>query len=155
MPAVDVLIVGARPTGLTLAVDLSRRGVRAVLIEAAPAVPHQSRGKGLQPRSLKVLDDLGVIDAALGHGQSRQDITLYRDGRRLARIPAGLAEPRADLPYPKVVKPTLEALQRLWDERTGHPQVRLSDATWGWRVTVVRHGEAPPTSSVVDRDPST
>lgn len=103
MPAVDVLIVGAGPTGLTLAVDLARRGVRAVLIEAAPALPRQSRGKGLQPRSLEVLDDLGVVDAVLGHGQSRQDITLYRDGRRLARIPAGLTEPRADLPYPNIV----------------------------------------------------
>ncbi len=103
MPDVDVLIVGAGPTGLTLAIDLARRGVDAMLIEAADALPRQSRGKGLQPRSLEVLDDLGVIDAVLGHGQARQDITLYRHGRRLARLPAGLAEPRPDLPYPNIV----------------------------------------------------
>ncbi|MEV0154307.1 FAD-dependent monooxygenase [Micromonospora sp. NPDC050686] len=103
MAAVDVLIVAAGPTGLTLAVDLARRGVRAVLLEAAPALPRQSRGKGLQSRSLQVLDDLDVIDAVLGHGQSRQDITLYRDGRHPSRIPAGFAEPRADLPYPNIV----------------------------------------------------
>lgn len=96
---IDVLIVGAGPTGLTLAVDLARRGVHAVLIDAAPELPRQSRGKGVAPRTLEVFDDLGVVDAILGHGEHRQDITLYKDRRRLARLPGGLAEPRPDLPY--------------------------------------------------------
>ncbi|SCL29831.1 FAD binding domain-containing protein [Micromonospora pallida] len=47
MPAVDVLIVGAGPTGLTLAVDLARRGVRAMLLEAASPMPGMAR---LHPR---------------------------------------------------------------------------------------------------------
>jgi 2-polyprenyl-6-methoxyphenol hydroxylase-like FAD-dependent oxidoreductase len=51
MPDVDVLIVGAGPTGLTLAVDLARRGIDAALVERAAGPPRQSRGKGLQPRS--------------------------------------------------------------------------------------------------------
>ena len=99
----DVLIVGAGPTGLTLAVDLARRGVDAVLVEAESELPRQSRGKGLQPRTLEVLDDLGVVDEVLAHGEWRQQITLYEDGRRLARLPVGLAAPRPDLPYPNIV----------------------------------------------------
>jgi NADPH-dependent 2,4-dienoyl-CoA reductase/sulfur reductase-like enzyme len=63
---VDVLIVGAGPTGLTLAVDPVRREVDVALIEGAPALPRESRGKGLQPRALEVLDDLGAIDTILG-----------------------------------------------------------------------------------------
>jgi flavin-dependent dehydrogenase len=47
----DVLIVGAGPTGLTLAVDLAHRGVAATVVEAATEPSHQSRGKGLQPRA--------------------------------------------------------------------------------------------------------
>lgn len=103
MTDTDVLIVGAGPTGLTLAIDLTRRGVKVMLIETVSALPLQSRGKGLQPRSLEVLDDLGVVDAVLANGKTRQDITLYRDRRRLARLPAGLADPRPDLPYPNIV----------------------------------------------------
>ncbi|MFJ9809364.1 FAD-dependent monooxygenase [Streptomyces sp. NPDC101158] len=59
----DVVIVGAGPTGLVLAIDLARRGVRAVLVEKGERLFPGSRGKGLQPRSLEVLDDLGVLPA--------------------------------------------------------------------------------------------
>jgi 2-polyprenyl-6-methoxyphenol hydroxylase-like FAD-dependent oxidoreductase len=69
----DVLIVGAGPTGLTLAVDLVRRGVSVAVVEAAAQPPHQSRGKGLQPRTLEVFDDLGVVDAVLEYGAWRQE----------------------------------------------------------------------------------
>ena len=69
MTQTDVLVVGAGPTGLTLACDLARRGVAVRIIDQAPQFPSGSRGKGLSPRSLEVLDDLGVIDRiqASGH----------------------------------------------------------------------------------------
>lgn len=63
--APDVLVVGAGPTGLALAVDLARRGVHALVVERAETLFPGSRGKGLQPRTLEVLDDLGVGDAVL------------------------------------------------------------------------------------------
>ncbi|MFJ9178808.1 FAD-dependent monooxygenase [Streptomyces sp. NPDC102360] len=59
----DVLIVGAGPTGLALAVDLARRGTRAMLVERADGLFPGSRGKGLQPRTQEVLYDLGVLAA--------------------------------------------------------------------------------------------
>jgi len=63
-----VLIAGAGPTGLTLALDLARRGIRFHLIEAAATPLAGSRGKGLQPRTLEIFDDLGVIQAILAAG---------------------------------------------------------------------------------------
>ncbi len=63
-----VLIVGAGPTGLTLAIDLARRGVAFRLIEAEQAPFEGSRGKGIQPRTLEIFDYLGVIDAILAAG---------------------------------------------------------------------------------------
>ena len=56
----DVLVVGAGPTGLTLAAVLARWGVRVRVVDAAAQPPHGSRAKGLQPRSLEVLDGLGL-----------------------------------------------------------------------------------------------
>ncbi|QPP06889.1 pentachlorophenol monooxygenase [Streptomyces bathyalis] len=61
--ASTVLVVGAGPVGLALACDLTRRGVRARLIEKGGTLFPGSRGKGLQPRSLEVLDDLGLGEA--------------------------------------------------------------------------------------------
>lgn len=59
----DVLVVGAGPAGLVLAVDLTRRGVAAVLVEKGPTLFPGSRGKGLQPRTQEMLHDLGLTGA--------------------------------------------------------------------------------------------
>ncbi|MFE1952691.1 FAD-dependent monooxygenase [Streptomyces sp. NPDC059524] len=64
----EVLIVGAGPTGLVLAADLARRGVRALLVERARGLFPGSRGKGLQPRTQEVLYDLGVLDVIRAAG---------------------------------------------------------------------------------------
>ncbi|MEU8762497.1 FAD-dependent monooxygenase [Streptomyces sp. NPDC048659] len=64
----DVVIAGAGPTGLVLAVDLARQGVRALLLEKADRLFPGSRGKGIQPRSLEVLDDLGALPGILAAG---------------------------------------------------------------------------------------
>jgi 2-polyprenyl-6-methoxyphenol hydroxylase-like FAD-dependent oxidoreductase len=73
--------VEAGPTGLTLACDLARRGVRLRIIDQAPEPFAGSRGKGLQPRSLEVLDDLGLVERVLAAGVRHLP---YRDwqGRR-------------------------------------------------------------------------
>jgi len=81
-----VLIAGAGPTGLTLAIDLARRGVPFRLIEVATKPFAGSRGKGLQPRTLEVFEDLGVIDAVLSAGALYPRLRIHfapvRWGRR-------------------------------------------------------------------------
>jgi len=67
-----VLVVGAGPTGLTLGLDLARRGVPVRVIDKAPAYFVGSRGKGIQDRSLEVLADLGVRDEVLAAGRHSQ-----------------------------------------------------------------------------------
>ncbi|TPW26224.1 FAD-dependent oxidoreductase [Pararhizobium mangrovi] len=64
----EILISGAGAAGLALAIDLARRGVDFMLIEQNDTPFHGSRGKGIQPRTLEVFEDLGLVDrlAALG-----------------------------------------------------------------------------------------
>ncbi|WP_043667004.1 FAD-dependent monooxygenase [Streptomyces xylophagus] len=76
----DVLIVGAGPTGLTLAIELARRGAGVRIVDAAPVPHRESRGKGLQPRTLEVLEDLGVTERALATGRTRLRYRKYFDG---------------------------------------------------------------------------
>lgn len=96
-----VLIAGAGPTGLTLACDLARRGVDFRIVEREPR--SGSRGKGLQPRTLEVFDDLGVVDAVLASGAPYPPINAYRNGSVVwqGRMHEP-AEPTPDVPYPNV-----------------------------------------------------
>ena len=66
---VEVLIVGAGPTGLVLACELARRGVPHRLVERRDRPAEGSRGKGVQPRSLEMLDGLGVAEALIAAGR--------------------------------------------------------------------------------------
>ncbi len=66
---VQVLIAGAGPTGLALACDLIRRGVKFRIIDKAEKHFIGSKGKGLQPRSLEVLDDFGIVQEILSLGK--------------------------------------------------------------------------------------
>ncbi|RUM02072.1 FAD-dependent oxidoreductase [Rhizobium chutanense] len=71
---VDVLISGAGAAGLTLAIELARRGVSFRLIEKLNDPFRGSRGKGIQPRTQEVFEDLGILDriVALGGAYPRQ-----------------------------------------------------------------------------------
>lgn len=66
--AADVLVVGAGPAGLALAVDLARRGVDTLLVEKSDALFPGSRGKAVQPRTLEVLYDFGILDRVRAGG---------------------------------------------------------------------------------------
>jgi 2-polyprenyl-6-methoxyphenol hydroxylase-like FAD-dependent oxidoreductase len=65
---IDVLICGAGAAGLTLAIDLARRGVSFRLIEKMDAPFRGSRGKGIQPRTQEIFEDLGLIDRIVAAG---------------------------------------------------------------------------------------
>ncbi|MDX2642909.1 FAD-dependent monooxygenase [Streptomyces sp. PA03-1a] len=94
-----VLIVGAGPTGLALGVDLARRGVPALVVERSDRLFPGSRGKGLQPRSLEVLDDLGVVGSVLASGGPYPQGRVWQDGRPVhewemfERVPATSGAP--------------------------------------------------------------
>ena len=83
MNDLDVVVVGAGPTGLALGVDLARRGVDALVVEKADGLFPGSRGKGLQPRTLEVLEDLGVLDAILAAGGRYPVGMIWQDGERV------------------------------------------------------------------------
>jgi 2-polyprenyl-6-methoxyphenol hydroxylase-like FAD-dependent oxidoreductase len=79
---VQVLIIGAGPTGLTLACDLARRKVSFRIIDKAPQFFIGSKGKGLQPRSLEVFDDLGIVEEILRLGKFHIPMRAY-DGYKV------------------------------------------------------------------------
>ena len=57
----DLLIVGAGPTGLTLACELLRRGVSCRIIDKAASPATTFRALGLLPRTLELFDTMGAL----------------------------------------------------------------------------------------------
>jgi 2-polyprenyl-6-methoxyphenol hydroxylase-like FAD-dependent oxidoreductase len=98
----DVLIVGAGPTGLMLANQLGRRGVRTTIVDrhAGPAV--QTRALGVQARTLEIYAKLGLVGRALALGKRGTGANVWAEGRKTAHIPLG--EAGRDLtPYPFIL----------------------------------------------------
>jgi 2-polyprenyl-6-methoxyphenol hydroxylase-like FAD-dependent oxidoreductase len=85
----DILIVGAGPTGLMLANQLARRGVRFRIIDrhAGPAL--QTRALGVQARTLEIYSHLGIANRALELGKRGVGANIWARGRRAARVPVG------------------------------------------------------------------
>src|SRR2546427_5861802 len=101
MTQTEVLVVGAGPTGLTLACDLARRGVAVRIVDQVPEFPRGSRGKGLSPRSLEVFDDLGVAGRLLKSGVTHLPHRKYRGAEVVAEIdPEADRVVTPDIPYP-------------------------------------------------------
>src|SRR5215469_2217899 len=78
---VEVLVVGAGPTGLTLAAELAAFGVRARLIDRGLDRVHESRALAIQPRTLEVLAGLGVTDELVAGGNRAVQLRMHVPGR--------------------------------------------------------------------------
>jgi 2-polyprenyl-6-methoxyphenol hydroxylase-like FAD-dependent oxidoreductase len=99
----NVLIVGAGPTGLTLALDLTRRRISCRLIEAASTPFEGSRGKGIQPRTLEIFDDLGAIDAIVAAGALYPKLRIHLGPFSLRAGSLGSSKrPTESVPYPNL-----------------------------------------------------
>jgi 2-polyprenyl-6-methoxyphenol hydroxylase-like FAD-dependent oxidoreductase len=83
---VDVLIVGAGPTGLALAAQLVAHGVRPRLVDRGRDRVHESRALAIQPRTLEVLAGFGVTDQLVGRGNTAVELHLHVD-RRVRTMP--------------------------------------------------------------------
>jgi 2-polyprenyl-6-methoxyphenol hydroxylase-like FAD-dependent oxidoreductase len=83
---VDVLVVGAGPTGLTLAAQLQAFGTRFRLVDRLLDRVHESRALAVQPRTLEVLTGLGVADTMVERGNPAVELEMH--GRfRTTRAP--------------------------------------------------------------------
>src|SRR5690242_18568002 len=83
---VPVLIVGAGPTGLTAAVELSRLGVDVRIVDRSPERSLTSRALGIQARTIELLRVRGVGDELVRLGNPARATTLYSGGAKLASI---------------------------------------------------------------------
>ncbi|MEV5238990.1 FAD-dependent monooxygenase [Streptomyces cinnamoneus] len=125
----EVLVVGAGPTGLVLAIDLARRGIPHRVVERAERGFPGSRGTGIQPRTLEVFDDLGVLPAFLAESRAIAPSQIWEGAERVAvRALVESADDSPGIPYPDPqMLPqwrTVELLGARLEELGGHVDFR-------------------------------
>ncbi|MEV5966959.1 rifampin monooxygenase [Kribbella sp. NPDC051952] len=66
---IDVIIAGAGPTGMMLAIELRLRGVQVVVLERDPAPTGHVRALGIHVRTIEMMDQRGLLEQFLANGQ--------------------------------------------------------------------------------------
>jgi 2-polyprenyl-6-methoxyphenol hydroxylase-like FAD-dependent oxidoreductase len=98
-----VLIVGAGPTGLVLALWLTRLGVRVRIIDRSAEPGTTSRALAVQARTLEFYRQIGIADAVTAGGVKVAALNLWVKGERAARVPLQrIGEGMSPYPYPLV-----------------------------------------------------
>lgn len=82
----DVLIIGAGPTGLVLALWLTRLGVKVHIIDKTAAPGTTSRALAVQARTLELYQQLDLADAVIARGHQVPAVNLWVKGERRAQV---------------------------------------------------------------------
>ena len=119
----DVLIAGAGPVGLALAVELVRHGAVCRIVDAQPGADGAfSRATEVHARTLELLDLPGLADEVVAGGIAVARIPFYSRGREIAAIDLRVA---TDSPFPfSLVLPQSET-ERILERALGRAGVAI------------------------------
>jgi 2-polyprenyl-6-methoxyphenol hydroxylase-like FAD-dependent oxidoreductase len=141
--AVDVLIIGAGPVGLTLANELARRKIQVRIIEKLPAIREVSKALILHVRTQEDLSKVGIMDEAIAEAEPMREVVVHGYGKHIGSWDLdGIDSP---FPHPLIIGQNrtqhllLDALKRRgveveWNTEALELQVDNSGAT-----VMVRH----------------
>ncbi|HSZ52789.1 MAG TPA: FAD-dependent oxidoreductase, partial [Caulobacteraceae bacterium] len=124
----DVLVVGAGPTGLVLALSLARQGAKVRVVDRAEGPGTTSRALAVQARTLELYRQLGLTDEIVAEGHHTPAVNLWVRGSRAAGI--SLAQMGEGLtPYPFLHIFPQDRHERLLEERLEAEGVRVERRT--------------------------
>lgn len=84
---IQVLIIGAGPTGLMMACELARHGVSFRIIEKKSEPTLSSNATWIQARTIEIFDHIGIADHFIKSSNLCRAINLYIDGKSFVKIP--------------------------------------------------------------------
>ena len=93
---IDVLVAGAGPIGLTAAIELRRRGVNVRIVDPLGEPPQYAKAVGIQPRTLEVFENMGVLRQVLDAATILRGQISYTNGSEVGRMDLTLP---GDVPY--------------------------------------------------------
>jgi 2-polyprenyl-6-methoxyphenol hydroxylase-like FAD-dependent oxidoreductase len=117
----DVIIIGAGPTGLSLACQLVRHGIDFVVIEKNDTVTRFSKAIGVQARTLEVYDQIGLAQPAIERGTIASRVRLIEGGELRGEMNLGnFGKDLSEYPYMLMLEQSKnEALLYEWIRSRG------------------------------------
>ncbi|HEY2206874.1 MAG TPA: FAD-dependent monooxygenase [Pseudonocardia sp.] len=109
----NVLVTGAGPVGLTVALELRRRGVACRLVDRLPEPIPYAKAVGVQPRTMELWAAAGVLPPVLDEAVPLRGQLVYVDGAEAARLEFTMPP---EVPYGFVALPQYET-ERLLTRR--------------------------------------
>ena len=132
----DVLICGAGPTGMVLALELAMRGVRVRIVDRSPAAGTASRAMVVHARTLELYRRLGFVEEVIARGIKIERFHLREGRREAALIPVGDFG-RGLSPYPFVLSLPQDEHERILEQKLAGVGVRVE-----WNTPLVRFAES-------------
>ena len=142
--AANVLIAGAGPSGLLLALELCRHGVRPRLIDPLPGPSPLSRAVVVHARTLELLDRHGLAARFVERGEIVRGAALRRQGRTVASFPLGRIGEGLS-PFPFVLIISQDQTEGLLREALATYGVAVE---WSTRLTGLRQDAAGATAAL-------
>jgi 2-polyprenyl-6-methoxyphenol hydroxylase-like FAD-dependent oxidoreductase len=103
--ATDVLIVGAGPTGLALAVQLIRYGIDFVIVDKREGTTPFSKAIGVQARTLEIYQQIDLADSLVDLGLPAKGVRLLEGGEQRAEVPlSSLGQGTSPYPFLLIVE---------------------------------------------------
>lgn len=133
----NVLVVGAGPTGLTLARALRQRGLSVRHIDAAAQPATTSRAFGIQARTLEVLDRFGLAESVLAAAHAIDGFAVHLSRGR----PAVVDFPRVHPRFPPIVLLAQTQTERLLAESAGQPDRGVSFTRLEGHAAMLAHAD--------------
>src|SRR5262245_63810343 len=91
--AVDVLVAGAGPVGLTMAAELARHGLSCRIVDKSAAPTDKSKALVLWSRSLEMLENMGSVQPFLEAGHPAHGASVYAGRTRLVHVTFEIESP--------------------------------------------------------------
>src|SRR4051812_23867967 len=128
MAEIPVLIVGAGPTGLVLALWLAQRGIRVRILDKTAEPGTTSRALAVQGRTLEFYGQMGLAETVVARGRRALAVNLWVAGKKkahavLGKLGAGLS------PYPYALIFPQDEHERLLIERLAERGVAVERST--------------------------
>ena len=110
-----VLVVGAGPTGLTMAAELTRHGIPCRIIDKKSGVTDKTKALSVQSRTMEVFEDMGIVDEVLERRRIVSGFSFYNEDKRIFQVASG----ELDTPYSfNMLYPQFETERSLYGHLT-------------------------------------